>query len=517
MKEIIVDSFAGGGGASTGIELAGWSVDEAINHDPAALAMHLANHPSARHWQTPITALDPLDVTQGRPVALFWASPDCKHFSKAKGGVPVQKRIRDLAWVVVHWAERVKPRVIILENVEEFTTWGPLGADSRPDKERAGETFSLWLKRLKRAGYRVEHRELRACDYGAPTIRKRFFLIARRDGEPIRWPAPTHGPGLLPYRTAAEIIDWSLPCKSIFGRSKPLAEATLRRIARGLRRYVLECPDPYLVPLSHSGDCRIADLGQPLRTLTASREIAFVAPHLVVNTTGHAGRPMTEPASTITTGGQQILSAPYLVPQHGEAAGQLPRCSSVNELLPVVTPGNQQGQLVAAFMAQHNLGATGHEMREPVSTICQAGSQQQLVTSHLAVLRNNQDGRGLDEPLPTLTTGGHIAEIRAFLTTYYGSDQDTQLGEPLPTITTRDRFGLVTCWELRDIGMRMLSPRELFRAQGFPESYILEPLYRGKPLTKTAQIRCCGNSVCPPVAAALVAANLGARQMEVSA
>jgi len=476
-REIIVDNFAGGGGASTGIERAlGVPVDVAVNHNPEALAMHLANHPQTKHFCQNICALDPREATQGRPVGLAWFSPDCKHFSKAKGGAPVEKRIRDLAWVVVHWAQMVRPRVICLENVEEFQDWGPLLADGRPCPESRGLEFRRWVRELRKAGYAVEWKELRACDYGAPTIRKRLFLIARRDGRPIVWPAPTHGPGLLPYRTAAECIDWSIPCPSIFERKKPLAEATMRRIARGVKRYVLDNARPFIVPVTHHGADRCNSIDEPIRTVTGAHrgELALVAPSLMVNTSGHSGSDMLSPIPTITTGGHHAL--------------------------------------VAAFLAQHNGGATGHEATEPLSTITQAGTQQQLVTSHLLKLRNNCDGQACDEALHTVCLGGHFGEVRAFLMAYYGTDQAPQLDNPLPTCTSHDRFGLVTIqgvdYQIVDIGMRMLSPRELFRAQGFPDSYVIDPQHNGKSLSKTAQTRCCGNSVCPPVAEAIVRANV---------
>ncbi|MEJ0092807.1 MAG: DNA cytosine methyltransferase [Methylocella sp.] len=298
--ELIIDSFAGGGGgASLGIEMAcGRSPDIAINHDAEALAMHAINHPATLHLPHNVWKVDPSEVCQRRPVGLLWASPDCKHHSKAKGGKPVKRSIRDLAWVVVRWAKQVRPRVIFVENVEEFRDWGPLGADDRPCPDRKGKTFDAWLAELRRLGYKVEHRELRACDYGAPTIRKRLFIIARRDGLPIVWPKPTHGvkdnPAvksgeLLPWRAAADIIDWSLPCHSIFlsreqgravGVNRPLAPNTMERIAKGVRRYVIDAASPFIVPVTHAGDSRVHGIDEPLRTVTTSPrgEHALVTP-----------------------------------------------------------------------------------------------------------------------------------------------------------------------------------------------------------------------------------------------
>lgn len=538
MNEIIVDSFAGGGGASMGIEMAlGRSPDIAINHDAEALSMHARNHPEAVHLPHNIWKVDPIAATGGRPVGLLWASPDCKHFSKAKGGKPVSKNIRDLAWVVVRWARQVRPRVIILENVEEFRTWGPLAVDGMPCPERRGKTFDAWVGELRRLGYRVEWRDLRACDFGAPTIRKRFFLIARRDGAPIVWPAPTHGAPdsegvragrLKPWRTAAEIIDWSIPCPSIFlsreegraiGVNRPLAEATMARIAKGVRRYVIESASPFLVPITHTGSDRCNAIDEPLRTITTAHrgEHAVVSAYLAQHYTGQVGREAEAPLSTIVhRGTQQAIVAAHLQAYYGEGSGGLNRGASADEPIRTVVTENRHA-VVAAFLAQHNggprPGAPAHEVGEPLSTVTASGSQQAVVSAGLVNLRgSDRRGCAIDAPAPTVTGGGtHAAEVRAFLVKYYGADQDPRLEEPMHTATTKARFGLVHVhgepYQIVDIGMRMLSPRELFRAQGFPDSYVIDQGADGTPLTKTAQIRMCGNSVCPPMAAALVAAN----------
>jgi DNA (cytosine-5)-methyltransferase 1 len=476
MRELVIDSFAGGGGASTGIAAAlGRGPDYAINHDPEALAMHAANHPDTTHLSKNIWQVDPIEVVGRRPVGLAWFSPDCKHFSKAKGGRPVKREIRDLAWTVVLWARRVRPRVIILENVEEFRDWGPLAerADGKwmPCPDRRGATFDRWVSELRRLGYRVEWRELRACDYGAPTIRKRLFLIARRDGQKIVWPEATHGAphdiGVIAgrkkaWRTAAEIINWSLPCHSIFltreegravGVNRPLVDATMARIAKGVHRYVLNSASPFQVPVTHQGDARVYSADEPLRTITTA--------------------------------------------QRGEQA------------------------LVAAFLAQHNLGVVARDARAPLSTVTSTGAQQAVVSAGLLQLKGSDRRMSrAKEPARTVTAGGcHQAEVRAFLTKYYGEgSQDQSCRDPLHTATTKARMGLVLVegepYEIVDIGMRMLSVRELFRAQGFPDSYIID---RGVlpdgfeiKLTKTAAIRMCGNSVCPPLAEALVRANYAA-------
>lgn len=488
-EEIVVDLFAGGGGASTGIEQAiGRHVDIAVNHDPEAVSLHQANHPQTRHFVSDVFEVEPLVVTEGRPVGLLWASPDCKHFSKAKGGKPVSKKIRGLAWVVIKWAKLVQPRVICLENVEEFQTWGPLGDDGRPCPARKGMTFRRWKAQLENLGYTVEYRELRACDYGAPTIRKRLFLVARRDGQPIVWPTPTHGPGLRPYRTAAECIDWSIPTRSIFERPRPLAEATMRRIAHGIKRYVLEAPQPYIVRIGHTGH---GDAGK--------------------------ARSVREPLSTVTSKAEHLLCSPTLIQTgYGERLGQAPRVPGLDKPLGTCVDG-QKHALVAAFLAKHfggepQAGKTAADLRDPSPTVLAKGGPQALVTSNLVKLRGTSSSAATPEPLATVSAQGtHHAEVRALLLKYYGTDQDPQLSEPLHTVTTKDRFGLVSVhgedYYIADIGMRMLEPRELYRAQGFPDTYIIDRGHDGRTLSKAAQVRMCGNSVCPPLAAALVRAN----------
>ncbi len=501
-KELIVDNFAGGGGASYGIEQAfGRSVDIAINHDPEAIAMHTANHPNTRHYCESVWDVDPREATKGRQVGLAWFSPDCKHFSKAKGGTPVSKNIRGLAWVVIRWAKLVKPRVIILENVEEFETWGPLAhvmdddgnhqyhdngrPVMTPCPKRKGRTFRQWVAKLRRLGYKVEWQELRACDYGAPTIRKRLFLVARCDGLPIRWPAPTHGTGRHePYRTAAEIIDWSIPCPSIFERKRPLAEATMRRIARGIQRFVIDHPDPFIIPIAHyNGSHRIHDINEPLRTITANPK-----------------------------GGSFALCTPFIAKHFGGMTG-----TEITNPFPTILSRGSQNQLVTAHLARHFGQSTGSWLDDPAGTVTAGGGgKTSLVTSHMIKLRGTcPDGQDLRQPAPTITAGGtHVGEVRAFLMKYYGTGgQHQDIRDPLHTIPTKARFGLVTVhgepYHIVDIGMRMLQPRELYRAQGFPDDYRIDIEYQGKPLSKTAQVRMVGNSVSPPPAIALVSANVG--------
>lgn len=469
--ELIVDLFAGGGGASTGIEQAvGRHVDVAVNHDPDAVGLHQRNHPQTLHLVSDVFEVDPLAVADGRPVGLLWASPDCKHFSKAKGGKPVSKKIRSLAWVVVKWARLVKPRVICLENVEGFQTWGPLADDGRPCPVRKGLTFRRWVRQLEVEGYAVEWRELRACDYGAPTTRRRLFLVARRDGCPIVWPEATHGRGRRPWRTAAEVIDWSLPCPSIFERARPLADNTMRRIARGVMRYVVNAAHPFVVRIGQTGH-------------------------------GDAGkvRGVDEPLGTVTSKAEHLLAVPTLVQTgYGERNGQAPRVPGLDKPLGTVVSG-QKHALVAAFLAKHYGGneTPGSDLRRPMDTITTV-DHHALVTTALGA-------------------GDHSDDVHALLLKYYGSDQDPRLTEPLHTVTTKHRFGLVTVsgrqYAISDIGMRMLEPRELYRAQGFPDTYAIDSTAAGRPLSKAAQVRMCGNSVCPPIAAALVRANYQDRQM----
>ncbi len=464
--ELVVDNFAGGGGASTGIEAAlGRPIDLAINHSPEAIAMHQANHPHTRHLCESVWKVDPVEVCGGRPVGLAWFSPDCTHHSRAKGGKPRSRKLRGLAWLVTRWAKAVRPRVILLENVEEFATWGPLLPDGQPCPRRVGKTFRAWMAKLRSYGYAVEYRSLVAADYGAPTTRRRLFLIARCDGERITWPVPTHGKGRTPWRTAAEVIDWTLPCPSIFDRTRPLAEATLRRIAVGVKRHVLETASPFLIPVTHPRDARVHSLNEPVRTITAAArgEFALVSPTLI--------------------------SMGY-----GEREGQAPRVPGLGKPLGTVVAGGRHHGLVAAFLTKHFGGVVGHGVQRPLGAIT-TRDHHALTTAALT------------------PAGDHRANVRAFLTKYYGSDGDARSNQqslfaPLHTVTTKARFGLVTVagedYEVADISMRMLAPHELFAAQGFPATYALTPLHAGKPLTKTAQIELAGNSVAPPVAQAIV-------------
>ncbi|ELO3969256.1 DNA cytosine methyltransferase [Salmonella enterica] len=652
MREIIVDNFAGGGGASTGIEMAiGRSVDIAINHDPNAIAMHTTNHPDTLHYCESVFTVKPKIVTAGRPVALAWYSPDCRHFSKAKGAKPVEKSIRGLAWIELRWGLEVRPRVMMLENVGEFRTWGPLLAgEMRPDPERTGETFEAFvgmlttgipanhpalaecceflkidihseqaMRLINGLGYTVEYRELRACDYGAPTIRKRFFMVARCDGQPVTWPEPTHGDPkseavksgrLKPWRTAAECIDWSIPAPSIFDRKKPLAENTLKRIARGIQRFVIDSEQPYIVPFivkcNHTSskseyDCfRGQGLLEPLQTITKKHGYAVAVPHLTKFRTGATGQNVTDPAPTITAGtstrpggnghalgiveaaltpflagngsseyqakprpldkpahtilkqSRACLVAPVIARQfgasvghradepgatitaggggksqlvtstliqmgYGERPGQEPRVLRLDNPLGTVTAGGNKFATVSAFLAKHyggNYTGPGVGLDEPAHSVTTV-DHHAVVASHLVKLRGTcRDGQRTDEPAPTITAGGlHVGEVQTTLAVDEYDEQRAQLVLAfLRKYCGEDCTGLVTIggvvYRIVDIGMRMLQPHELYRAQGFPEWYVIEHDFRGVRYAKDKQVARCGNAVPPQFAEALVRANL---------
>lgn len=542
--ELIVDNFAGGGGASTGIELAtGYSVDIAINHDPEAIKMHKANHPNTKHYCENVWAVDPVKACKGHPVALAWFSPDCKHFSKAKGGKPKDKNIRGLAWVACRWAGLVRPRVIMLENVEEFKTWGPLGRRHHPIKSKQGETFRKFVQQLTDLGYEVEFRELVAADYGAPTMRKRFFMIARCDGKPIVWPEPTHAPadsdevkaGLLkPYVGAYTQLDFSLPCPSIFDTSeeikekygiravRPLAPKTMERIARGLKKFVLDNPEPFIVPIGYGerkGQVpRVHDIEKPLPTIVGSGKHYLcepkLAPYLSVNRENHFGSDMREPVHTITANNQHMLMTPTLIQYHSETAQGEVRGQTIQDPIMTVDGSNRYG-LVTSFIQKYyggNYQGNGSDIKEPLHTITTL-ERNAMCAVNLIQMNNHCDGRDVKEPIPTITAGdGHFGEVRAFLIKYYGQGTGQDIKAPLDTVTAQDRFGLVTIngvdYQIVDIGLRMLEPRELYGCQGFPDDYIIDHDYTGKTYPRSEQVRRCGNAVCPPIPAALVRANL---------
>lgn len=510
--ELIVDNFAGGGGASTGIELAtGYSVDIAINHDPEAIKMHKANHPNTKHYCEDVWQVDPVKACNGHPVGLAWFSPDCKHFSKAKGGKPKDKFIRGLAWVACRWAGLVRPRVIMLENVEEFKTWGPLNRGHHPIKAKQGKTFDKFVQQLTDLGYDVQFRELVAADYGAPTMRKRFFLIARCDGKPIVWPEPTHAPAdseevkagfLKPYVGAYTQLDFSLPCPSIFDTSeeikekygiravRPLAPKTMERIARGLKKFVIDNAEPFIVQVNHSGAksdyCKSAN--EPLNTVTGKHGFGIVEPVITPiidkayggNYRGNGSR-ADEPIDTITTIDHNRLVVPTLIQYHSETAQNEVRGQTIEAPIMTVDGSNRYG-LVTSFLSKFYKTGIGQDIREPLGT----------VTANAG--------------------GGHFGEVRAFLIKYYGDATGQDIKSPLDTVTTKDRFGLVTIegvdYQIVDIGLRMLEPRELYGCQGFPDDYIIDHDYTGKTYPRSEQVRRCGNAVCPPIPAALVRANL---------
>lgn len=544
--ELMVDNFAGGGGASTGMEMAtGISVDIAINHDPEAIRMHKTNHPSTKHYCENVWDVDPVEVCKGRPVAIAWFSPDCKHFSKAKGGKPKDKNIRGLAWVACRWAGLVRPRVIMLENVEEFKTWGPLNRGHHPIKAKQGKTFEKFIQQLTDLGYEVQFRELVAADYGAPTMRKRFFMIARCDGKPIIWPEPTHGPadskevkaGLLkPYVGAYTQIDFSRPCPSIFDTSeeikekygiravRPLAPKTMERIAKGLKKFVIDNEEPFIVQVNHSGAksdyCK--SLSKPLGTITGKHGFGIVEPMLAPvidkayggNYQG-SGSKADEPIDTITTVDHNRLVEAALVPYMGTNTTNHPG-GSCKDPIHTITTGNQQC-LISPTLIQYHSETSENEVRgqtikDPIMTV-DGSNRYGLVTSFLSKFYKSGIGQDEREPLHTITTSaGHFGEVRAFLIKYYGDATGQDIEKPLDTVTTKDRFGLVTIegvdYQIVDIGLRMLEPKELYGCQGFPDDYIIDHDYTGKAYPRTEQVRRCGNAVCPPIPAALVKANL---------
>lgn len=571
--ELIVDNFAGGGGASTGIELAtGYSVDIAINHDPEAIKMHRANHPNTKHYCENVWAVDPVKACNGHPVGLAWFSPDCKHFSKAKGGKPKDKNIRGLAWVALRWAGLVRPRVIMLENVEEFKTWGPLNRRHHPIRAKQGKTFERFVQQLRELGYEVEFRELIAADYGAPTMRKRFFMVARCDGKPIVWPEPTHGPadseevkaGLLkPYVGAYTQLDFSLPCPSIFDTAeeikkkygiravRPLAPKTMDRIARGLKKFVLDNPEPFIIQCNHGGERRPNDIREPMPTITGKHGYGIVEPYMVQCKYNNEAQDVKKPIGTLTTVGSHLLVEPYMV-QIGQTGFTKDRSKDVREPLTTIVSKNEHCLIeskLAPYMGTNTTNHPGGSCEDPIHTIT-TGNQQclisptliqyhsetskdevrgktiedpimtvdgsnryGLVTSFLSKFYKSGIGQDEREPLHTITTSaGHFGEVRAFLIKYYGDATGQDIEKPLDTVTTKDRFGLVTIegvdYQIVDIGLRMLEPKELYGCQGFPDDYIIDHDYTGKTYPRSEQVQRCGNAVCPPIPAALVKANL---------
>lgn len=499
--EIIVDNFAGGGGASTGIELAtGRQVAIAINHDPDAILMHQTNHPYTEHLQASVWDVDPDAVCRGRPVGLAWFSPDCKHFSKAKGAALVDRKIRGLAWITLRWAAKVRPRIIILENVEEFQTWGPV-RKGKPVKKLAGTTFRKFISQLEALGYTVEFRELVAADFGAPTSRKRFYMIARCDGKPIAWPKPTHSKtgadGLPKWRCASEIIDWSLPCPSVFASKseimeryglkavRPLAKNTMRRIIRGVDKFTIRSGKPFIVECNHSGGGHIAPVGDAYKTITAKH-----------------------------TGG---IVAPSLIQYHTEQTESV-RASGLGAPINTVDASNRYG-LTCANLVEYYTGGRPLDVREPMHTVT-SHDREAVVAAHVVKFKGDNLGHGADEPMQTVTTSaGEFAACEAYLAKMHGGDEmgywpliRDLLNEFCGYTLAEDEVLLLeiggALYYIADIGLRMLSPRELYNAMGFPPDYIIDRDYQGHEYGRTKQVARCGNAVCPPVASALVRANL---------
>ena len=594
MDEIFVDSFAGGGGASTGIELAtGHPIDIAINHDQSAIMMHKQNHPFTEHYREDIWLVDPIKATRGRHVRLAWFSPDCKHFSRAKGAALVDKHIRGLAWVVLRWAGTVRPDVIMLENVPEFVTWGPV-RKGKPVKSKAGQTYKKWKSQLEELGYKIETKQLCAADYGAPTIRTRFCLIARIDGKPIKFPERTHAPRnhpdvisgkLKPWRAAAEIINWDLPCYSIFESKaeikakhgvnvvRPLKPNTMQRIARGLDKFVIKSSEPFIVPIGYGENKnqkpRVHDINDPLSTVVSSTKQyvcdPVLSPYIAQQKFNNSPQDINEPLSTVTSVGSHEIVSPCLIQYHSETRKGEVRGQDVRNPLMTVD-GSQRYGVASAFLSEYYGNARdGLSLAEPVQTIT-AKDREGITAVHLTQYFGG-DGHyhGVDEPLATITTMECEGIVSAKLSQYSnddltlshlahfkGKDKGQSLHEPLMTVTGGDgQFAEIRTrvvkwdgvtdlhrWEqvrtmlneycdynladdeilllcinnawyfIADIGLRMLSPRELYDAMGFPHDYIIDRDTDGNPITRANQVARCGNAVCPAVAEAMVRANL---------
>lgn len=513
LDEIIVDNFAGGGGASTGIELAaGRPVNIAINHDAAAILLHKTNHPHTEHIQASVWDVDPEELCAGRPVGLAWFSPDCKHFSKAKGAALVDRNIRGLAWIVLRWAGTVRPRVIILENVEEFQTWGPV-RKGKPVKSKSGQTFRKWLSQLEALGYAVEYRELVAADYGAPTTRKRFVLIARCDGQPIRWPERTHAPRdseevksgkCKPWRSAAEIIDWTVPMYSIFASKqeikekygvnavRPLADNTLRRIIRGVDKFTIKSGKPFIVECNPT-----------------------MEPFTFSNTGGSVGSPADDPVHTIRTAGGQVLAAANLIQYHTEQSEDV-RANGLDASLPTVDASNRYG-LTAAHLVEFYGNGQAIDPEDPMHTVT-SHDREALIATHIVKFKGPDIGQSPDAPLQTVTAINPFA-LASVKTVKYAPGTDLGYWPQIRPLLNKycgykladDEILLLWirgAWRyICDISMRMLTPRELYNAMGFPPDYIIERDYTGKPYPKSQQVARCGNAVCPQMASAVVRVN----------
>lgn len=541
LDEIIVDNFAGGGGASTGMELAtGRTVAIAINHDPDAILMHKTNHPYTEHLQASVWDVDPEEVCRGRKVGLAWFSPDCKHFSKAKGAALVDRNIRGLAWIVLRWAGTVRPRVIILENVEEFVTWGPV-RKGKPVKKLAGQTFQKWKSQLKDLGYEIEHREIVAADLGAPTTRKRFVLIARCDGKSIVWPERTHAPRdseevksgkLLPWRSAAEIIDWSVPAYSVFASKqeikekygvnavRPLAENTMRRVIRGVDKFTIKSGEPFIVECNHGGNGHTMGVSKPVNTVTGKYtggvcEPLF-APVTFSNTNGSVGFPANKPVHTITTDGKQVLASASLIQYHTEQTENV-RANGMGAPLPTADTSNRYG-LTTAQLVEYFGNGNSLDVSEPVHTVT-SHDREALTLAHVVEFKGQDVGQHPNKPLRTITTSaGEFAACHTYLAKMdgrnlmYWPEIRALLNKHCGYSLADDEVLLLqiggTYYFIADILLRMLTPRELYNAMGFPPDYIIDRDYLGNEYGKTKQVARCGNAVCPPMATALVRANL---------
>jgi len=574
--EIVVDFFCGGGGAGTGLEIGlGRAVNVAKNHSPQAISMHTVNHPGAQHFTTDVFEGDPDAECGGKAVGWFHMSPDCTHHSQAAGGQPRKREIRNLSWIGLKWGGKKRPRVISLENVKQILQWGrliakrdkatgrvvklggevaapgevvPVGQQFLiPDPKQRGRTWRRFVALLEGMGYVVEWRVIRACDFGAPTSRERLFMIARCDGQPIVWPEPTHAKnpvkGQQKWKTAADCIDFTDLGKSIFGRKKDLAPATLRRVAKGMKKFVIDSATPFIVPIANWSGETVQSAGEPLRTITSyPKGGAFSVVSPIIAPATHQGSDRIndplEPLPTITSGGNYQrpagaahamgISTVFMAQMNG--GFNTTDAKSVEDPMTTVTNTGSQQQLVAANLVHLRGNCDARDVNDPLHTVSASGQHHGLVSAFMERAFGGSVGQGLEDPAPTITAGGggksslvsltlspeHEAgalRVAAFLISYYGTENISACDSPAPTITTKDRLAMVTVmvkgtpYVIVDICLRMLKPAELYKAQGFPADYIISHGADGKPFTKTQQVHMCGNSVSPPPMAALARAN----------
>ncbi len=519
---LIIDCFAGGGGASVGIEMAlGRQVDIAVNHDPDAILMHKTNHPDTLHLTEDIFRVDLQKYVKGQHVALMWASPDCTSHSKAKGGKPRKHGLRILPWAVYKHARTILPDVIIMENVEEIQQWGPLDASGHPIPERKGEDYNKFITAMQSLGYIFDSRELVAADFGAPTTRKRWYAVFRRDGRSITWPEPTHSKGgaggLKPWEPIYKYLDLTDVGKSIFGRKKPLAEKTLNRIARGLERFVFNNPEPFIVQVNHGGDqFRGQSIHEAMPTITQKHGFGIVSPlltpYMMRNNTGAPGGNINDPMLTITTGGHHGLISPYLIQYHSETTKNGFRGQQVTEPIQTIDTSNRYG-LIMSYITKFYKSGTGQSMREPIHTITTSPGHFGQVSVYAVSADDLLKHMDKDTVEQTEEMLQKCTWVSQFIMEYYGCGTGQSINDPLHTIVTKDRFALITVlgneYVIMDIFLRMLTPEELKMGQGFPKDYVIDRDYNGNKYPVSKQVARIGNSVVPIMAQNLIEANCG--------